>query len=208
MPRPVPAPDRSSFSAADLPDYDAVVQRNESKFGGVLPPYHAALLNSPPFAAGLNALGRVARTAGERDGTYSHADREFVDQVLSAEWKTAVVQGIHIPDALAVGVRVEAIEALRAGRDEDLTDDERLLATFIRQVVTGTVTDDTYQAIETRLGSRGAVEYTIFIAFLQMTIRLFQALGMPELPDDEIELMIQEFKDGTRALPDASVRFG
>jgi alkylhydroperoxidase family enzyme len=207
MPRPLAAPDRSTIPPEDIEAYDYVVDRNAEKFG-TLPPYHAALLNSPPFAAGLNALGKVARTAGERPDTYSHSDRELVDQVLSALFKTNVVQSIHIPDALAVGVRLEAIEALRAGRDEELTDDERLLATYIRQVVSGTVADETYDAIEARLGRRGAVEYTIFIAFLQMTIRLFQAFGMPALPDDEIELMLEEFRDGTRALPDASLRFG
>jgi hypothetical protein len=208
MPRPPALPERASIPPEELADYDMVVGRNSEKFGGTVPPYHAALLNSPPFAAGLNALGRLARIAGERPGTYSHADRELVDQVLSALWQTNVVQAIHIPDALAVGVRLEAIQALRAGRDEDLTEDERLLATFIRQVVTGAVDDETYEAIEGRLGKRGAVEYTIFVAFLQMTIRLFQAFGMPALSEEEIETMLQEFREGSRALPDASLRFG
>jgi hypothetical protein len=184
-----------------------VVERNTGKFGG-LPPYHAALLNSPPLGAGLNAIGRLVRTAGERDDTFSHADRELVDQVLSADWRTNVVLGIHIPDAVAVGVRIEAIEALRDGREEELTDDERLLATYIRQVVTGTVQDETFAAIEQRLGTRGAVEYTVFVAFLMCTIRLFQAFGVPAPSDEEVAEMIRGFRDGTREVPDASVRFG
>jgi hypothetical protein len=41
-----------------------------------------------------------------------------------------------------------------------------------------------------------------------MTIRLFQAFGMPNPSEDEIESMLADFKAGTRELPDASVRFG
>jgi hypothetical protein len=184
-----------------------VVGRNAAKFEGRLPPYHAALLNSPPFGAALNQLGRLARTAGERPGSYSHADREFVDQVLSADWATNVVQSLHIPDALAVGVRAEAVEALRSGSEQRLTPDEQLLASYIRAVVNGTVTDEAYAAIERRLGERGAVEYTIFIGFLSMTIRLFQAFGMPDPGDEEIEQLLSDLRAGVRKLPDPTVRF-
>lgn len=208
MSRPPVAPDRDSLPPGELDDYDMVIDRNAGKLWGELPPYHAALLNSPPFGAALNRLGRVARMAAERPGTYSHADREFVDQVLSAHWGTNVVLGMHIPDALAVGVRPEAIDALRARREEDLTEDEALLAGFIRQVVDGAVTDELYGRIEERLGGHGVVEYTIFIAFLQMTIRLFQAFGIPAPTSGEIDTMLREFADGTRELPEPEARFG
>jgi hypothetical protein len=207
MPRPPQAPARDEVPDHDREAYDMVVGRNIAKFGGTLPPYHAALLNSPPFGAALNQLGRLARTAGERPDTYTHAQREFVDQVLSADWGTNVVQSLHIPDALAVGVRLEAIEALRSGDETRLTDDERQLAAYIRAVVGGTVTDEMYEAMEERLGRRGAVEYTIFVGFLGMTIRLFQAFGMPDPSDAEIDAMLAELGAGTRALPDPSARF-
>ncbi len=208
MPRPPTAPSREQLPVEDREAYDMVVARSAGKFGGGLPPYHAALLNSPPFAAALNQMGRLVRTAGERTGTFSHADREFVDQVLSADWHTNVVQSLHIPDAVAVGVRLEAIEALRSGREDELTDDEQLLASYIRAVVSGTVTDDAYAAIERRLGERGAVEYTIFIAFLSGTIRLFQAFGMPDPSEAEIDQLIADLGSGARDVPDPSVRFG
>jgi hypothetical protein len=206
MPRPPIPPSREEVPEHEREAYDMVMQRSAGKFGS-LPPYHAALLASPPFGAALNQLGRLARTAGERPDTYSHADREFVDQVLSADWGTNVVQRLHVPDALAVGVRPEAIEALRSRHEERLTEDERLLAGYIRAVVNGTVTDAAYEAIERRLGSRGAVEYTIFIGFLSMTIRLFQAFGMPDPDDDEIAELLSELRSGARELPDPSSRF-
>jgi alkylhydroperoxidase family enzyme len=207
MPRPPAAPDRDALSESDHEAYDMVVGRNLAKFGGRLPPYHSALLNSPPFGAALNQLGRLARTAGERPDTYSHAEREFVDQVLSADWGTNVVQSLHVPDALAVGVRMEAIEALRGGHEEDLKPDEQQLAAYIRAVVNGTVTDAAYEAMERRLGRRGAVEYTIFIGFLNMTIRLFQAFGMPDPGDEEIDALLRDLRTGARELPDPTTRF-
>jgi hypothetical protein len=70
------------------------------------------------------------------------------------------------------------------------------------------VTDELYEKMEARLGERGAVEYTIFIAFLQMTIRLFQAFGVPAPTDAEIDEMLRGFREGTLEIPDASVRFG
>ena len=105
-----------------------------------------------------SAFSQLAVTGG--DG-YSHADREFVDEVISADWGYDVVLPLHIPDALASGVRLEAIEALRSGRDDLLTDDERFLATFIRQVESRTLTDESWERMVKRIGLRGAVEYMV-----------------------------------------------
>jgi hypothetical protein len=144
-------------------------------------------------------LGVFVRTAGNREDSYSHADREFVDQVLSADLKTNVVQGIHVADAFREGVRIEAIEALRCGREEDLTKDEALLATYIRQVVSGTVDDPTFAAIESRLGSRGLVEYTGFILWLHWIMRMMQALNTATISDEDVDAIIAELKESGTA---------
>ena len=119
--------------------------------------------------------------------------------------------GSHLHDAVAVGVRVEAIEALRAGREEELTDDERELTEYIRQVRDGRVTDESFAAMERRLGRRGVVEYTGFIMFLVLTIRLIEAFtGATGPTDEQIDEWIREYKEGTRQAPDAkqSLRIG
>jgi hypothetical protein len=212
MPRPPAQPRKDQFvDQADLEAYEALVGRyrkDPSVPWDQVPisPYFGALLNSPQFAAGLGRLGTLVRTAGDREGTYSHLDREFVDQVLAPYLGTNVVMKTHVPDALAVGMRPEAIEALRAGRDEDLTEDEQLLATYIRQVVDGAVTDDVWNAMEARLGTRGLVEYSIFIALLQLIMRLYQAFGLPDPPNEEIDQLLEEFRAGKRELPDYRVR--
>jgi hypothetical protein len=208
-------PERDEIDPEELEAYDAVAQRfasmrrdrpDEVHSASDAGPYFGALLNSPPLARILTQFGTYVRQAGERPGTYSHADREFVDQVFSADWRTGVVQRTHVPDGIAAGVRVEAIEALRSGNEEALTEDETFLASYIRAVANGGMTDDLYERMVTRLGRRGAVEYTIFIAFLQLTMRLHMAFGTPEMSDDEVESMLTEFKTGERELPDITIR--
>jgi hypothetical protein len=121
--------------------------------------------------------------------------------VLCFDWKTNVVLRGHIPDALARGVRLEAIQALRAGDEGALDEDERLLTRFVREVERGTVTDASWAEMEARLGERGTVEYAAFIVFLIATIRFQQALGLSEPTDEEVDTMIREFADGTRPVP-------
>lgn len=207
MPRPPEAPNRDDLSPEEQGHYDQVVTR-EQGWSETPGPYWAAVLNWPAYAATLATQGNLVKTTCDREDSYSHADREWVDQVLYSDWKTNVVLRLHTPDALAVGVRLEAIEALRAGREEDLTEDEQFLTTYIRQVYSGTVTDESYAKLEQRLGERGAVEYTLFIGHLIRTIRLHQAFAVPDPQDSEIDQMHAEFKKGTRRLPNFRERIG
>jgi len=206
MSRPPKQPRREDIPAEERPDYDAVVARARRFAGAGDGPveehfdageYFGALLNSPPMTAIAARMGTFVRTVGNSGNSYSHADREFVDQVLSADWKTNVVQGIHVADAVGAGVRLEAIEALRYGHEEDLNEDEQLLAKFIRQVVSGTVDDETYSRIENRLGTRGLVEYAGFVLWLQWIMRMMQTLGTADLPEAEVDRIIAELRAGT-----------
>jgi hypothetical protein len=170
-------------------------------------PYMGAMLNSPLFMELISELGVVARTRGEQPGSYTHADREWVDMVLCEELGAWGVYYAHTWDAVAVGVRPEAIKALREGRDEDLTRDELQLARYVRQVAHGTVTADSYRAIEERLGRRGAVEYTALTTFLLMTLRNMQAFGTQEsFPREFVDDLIERMVAGTVELPDPQAR--
>lgn len=203
-------PKRSEFSdAADIEAYDHALSRYT---GTPVPDFHdmgqyfGALLTSPLLCAIAGDMGRFVRTAGDRDNTYSHADREFVDQILSKDWKTNVVQITHIQDALSTGVRMEAIEAIRDGHEEDLTDTEKLLAKYIRQVVSGTVDDETWAAMTGYMGLRGVVEYTGFVLWLQWIIRMMQTLGVDDPSEDEIDRLIADLKSGAKEIPNHRVR--
>jgi hypothetical protein len=99
-------------------------------------------------------------------------------------------------DAVGAGVRPEAIEALRYGHEENLTDDERVVAQYIRQTVEGAVTDESYCAMERRLGTRGLMEYTTMVLWLQWTIRMEQWVQFPAPTDAELDALIEDLRGG------------
>lgn len=203
-------PPREAIPESLLEDYDFVVNRQARLWAsapGNSDPYFGALLNSPPMAATLARLGRMMRE-GQVRGTYSDSDREFVDMVLSVDLGYNAILALHLPDALAVGVRIEAIEALWHRREQELTEDEALLARFIRAVVGGAVDDPLFASIRERMGLPGAVEYSAFITFLLSTFRLWQALGVPEPADAEIEALLEQYRRGAAPTVAASDRIG
>src|SRR5262249_17061242 len=182
MSRPPAQPKRADIDPVDLEPYEQVMARMRRMAGDRAPEgddmpvgeYFGALLNSPPLCSIVSQMGTFVRTAGNRSNTYTHADREFVDQVLSNDWDTNVVMGVHIPGAVGAGVRLEAVAGLHRGDESALNEDEQLLTRYIRQVVSGEVDDESFDAMQQRLGTRGVVEYTTFILWLQLTIRLMQ----------------------------------
>jgi hypothetical protein len=211
MSRTPAQPDREAVRPEERAAYDRVVARQTAyrygtTAGDRAQSYFGALLNSPLIADHMSELGVVYRTRGESEDSYAHADREWVDMVLAHELGWNMVLYLHMPDAVAVGVRPEAIAALREGRNDDLTDDERELASYIRHFVHGTVAPDAYRRLEARIGVRGAVELTAFVGHLLMTIRVMQAIGIPANTDAEVDELLQGILDGTVEIPDPRAR--
>lgn len=204
MERPPSQPRRDTISESEHPAYDSIVQRFRAWFNaGDAPPeehfevgtYFGALLNSPPMCTLASQMGGFFRNVGNGPNSYSHADREFVDQVLADEFKSNVVQNVHVIDAVKSGVRIEAIEALREGRVSDLNEDEQLLDRYIRQAVNGNVDDETYRRMQSRMGTRGLVEYTGFILWLQWIMRMMEALNTGTLSDDEVDDLVRQARE-------------
>jgi hypothetical protein len=192
MPRPLAPPSRDDFAPEDRDLYDGALGYWSAMFLDddhadlSVSPWAAALMHSPRFALHRSELSTLLRTAPDREGSFSHSDREFVGMVIGTHLKTNAVSAIHASDAVAVGVRPEAIEALYAGRDEDLTEHEAALATFIRQVIDGTVTDSAFDDMQQRLGTRGLVEYTYYITMIWTVMRQVQAFGTREPTDADV----------------------
>jgi hypothetical protein len=212
MNRPPPQPPRESIAADEIEAYDRIVARSfklrmPGADGELAGPYWGALLNAPSLANGLAEMGRLMRT-GELRGSYSHAQRELVDMVMSADLGYNAILALHIPDALAVGVRIEAIDAIRTGREDELTEEEREIAAYTRAVMGGKNNDASFQTMVNRLGLRGAVEFTVFIAFLLGIMRIWQGLGVADPSDDEIDKMLDGYRRGATSLPDPNLRIG
>jgi hypothetical protein len=219
MPRPPTQPDRDTLDELEQRAYDVVVRRfqrarsdrpedvaSKTDAGGWGP-----VLNAPIPAAWQNELAKYFRTRGEVDGSYSHADRELATIVGGFEFDAAELFMVNISDAPAVGVRIEAIRAIWEGRDDALTDDERLLVTFVREVSHGTLSDEIYDAMERRLGARGLVELTMFVNFEVSIIRTAQALHTyerraPEQVDHELDELLKGLADGTIPPGDPHIR--
>lgn len=210
MSRLASMPTREEIGEHERAAYDRVVDRQAKLWESSQLDsngYFGALLNSPPMADEMVNVGRLMRE-GEARGGYSNRQRELVDVVFSVDFGYNTILELHIPDALSVGVRLEAIDAIRAGDDQALTDEERQIADYARRVAAGSVEDASYAEMERLLGPRGAVEFTVFIGLLLCTMRLWQALGVPDVPEDRIDEMLQGYRQGTAALVDPSARIG
>ena len=204
--RPPARPDRSQIKPEDLESYDYVIERLGSlteeyrTFGPGA--YHGALLNAPQAAAALNRLGAIARTGSLR-GSYTDAERELADVVLSVDLGYNGVLPIHLPDMFAVGVRPDAIDAIRSGRESELEPDERQLVEYVRAVANGRVTDELFDAMVQRWGLSGAVDYSAFVCFLICTMRMWSAMGVRNPSDVEIDELIAGLRAGNVTVPAA-----
>lgn len=217
-------PSRESLRADERSAFDRVVERQLSygysdfvtRFlhqevlrsfpGDRVQPYFAALLNSPLIAAGMSDLGVVYRTRGEFPDGLQHDDREWVDMVTCDEIGYLWVIYVHAPDAVAVGVRPEAILALVQQRHDAYTETERLKDRFIRAVARGTMTEDLFKAMERELGVRATVEMVAFCGHTLKTKRLMQAFGVPDITRAQLEEFVLAIVEGRVEVPDPKAR--
>src|SRR6201999_4203423 len=97
-----PAPERDQVDPDERAAYDRVNARQKSygyidyndQFDGAMEntvpadkiqPYFAAMLNSPLIADHISELGVIYRTRGERDDSFRHADRYWVDLLMGKD---------------------------------------------------------------------------------------------------------------------------
>lgn len=210
------APDRRDVAAEDLAAYDRILERtgamrDKDGFGSVPErggdnPFVSALLNSPIIGYHYFELGVYYRTRGEIPGSYSHADREWVDMVLMQDIDYWTLMWAHLPDAVAVGVRPEAIKALREQRLDDLTPHEAQLTDVIRRVRDGTMDRASYEGLEELFGTRGAIDYIGFIGHILMTIPWYKAFGSNTRTEADVDELLGQILDGSYELPHPKAR--
>lgn len=162
---------------------------------------YGQLLHCPEFAWHIANLGALAREPSTFD-TISRADRQWVSQVIYTETGISYIQRVHVPEALAAGVRPDAIDALHEGREWDLTERERLLTAFIRAVLNEKMTAELWLKMEEQLGEAATVHYAIRICVHMLVSMLTRALNFyPEYTRQSVDRWVQAFKDGTVEAP-------
>jgi hypothetical protein len=212
MPHLEPQYDRASVQSDEQGAYDRVLERQlalqyeDRTSEETIGPYFGILMHSPRLSDRLSDLGMFFRSRGETDNSFGHKDREWIDMTLGHELGCKGVIYSHLCDAVAVGVRPEAVKALREGRDADLAPDERQLTDYIRAVARGQVSGEQFRGIEQRFGTRGAVDYTGAITWLMMTMRNLQAFGFDDPTDAQIDQLLEDIVSGAVALPDPTAR--
>jgi hypothetical protein len=197
----IPEPERAYFDALaasvfgkDVTSAAWIAQDDQPVGEG----YFGVLLHWPKYADNRRELSAIVRSPSDQADSYSYKDREFISIVLHKHLASNCTMSGHLDDAIASGVRLDAIEAIRRGVDDQLTEDEALLAEYIREVADGAVHDDTWDKMERRNGTRALIHYTICITVIVMAMRQMQAFGLPEWTDAEIDQMLDDYRTGRR----------
>jgi hypothetical protein len=167
-----------------------------------LGPYYGALAYAnPELAWHCQELGRLARTAALR-GSMPDWVREWVDVVVDWECKANGTLFTHMPDFVAVGGRVEAIEAVMNRHYDQLTDEECKLTTLIQQVCRLELSTESYEWASETYGTKTAIELIWFAAFLNYVIRFTNTSRGVNVTWDDVTGLIRSLKEGTFELPE------
>jgi hypothetical protein len=205
--------DRDLIAWDDRGDYEHLLRRIEElrkgkdvvdgEPAGV--PLYNAFAASPRNGA---CLSRFEIALSDRDGkpnTIGAYERELTAAIYDLDSGYYGFLALHTPFAIAAGIRVEALEALRDHQDDKLTKIEMAHVRFIRAVRDGKMTDAIWDDMKRRLGSeRGVVEYTYLVVLRNAFHQFSWSVGAPEMPRDDYKKMLADFKSGNRAAPHRS----
>jgi 4-carboxymuconolactone decarboxylase len=152
---------RTELSPPDQPVWDLIAERR----GTVSGPF-TVLLHSPEVAGRTARLGAYIRF----DSTLGAADRELAVLAAAREMDCRYEWAAHASIARRAGVRDEAIAAIRDRRaPAGLTPDEALVVSYVAQLLRAhRVEEETFGALERRLGRRGLVELTATVGYYGM----------------------------------------
>jgi hypothetical protein len=202
-------PDRSTVPGDQLGDYEHLIRRiEEFKKGDVTVdgdpygvPEYSAMTVSARNGAHLSRYELILASLQGRPGTFTAYEHELTNAVLALDSGYYAFLGGHTASALAAGVRVEALVALRDHRDEALNKGESEHVKFIRAVRDGGMNDAMWESMKQSIGTeRGVVEYT-WVVLVRNALHQFNwAVGAPELPREEFNKMLVAAKPGAKSL--------
>lgn len=170
----------------------------------------SSVTSSPLIRVALSMLG-TACIKGQAARRFSPEAHWWGDLVVAHDLSDAGGDRWHMmaqnaSSAVSAGIRIEAIEALWRDDMDALTPQELQYVTYARQVLTGTVTDDSWAREVELVGSeRGVVELTIMYLYLALLMRAGQAFGLqPDIDNEQLAEMLAGLRAGTWPLIDVS----
>jgi hypothetical protein len=156
---------------------------------------------TPLANAAINSLG-ISVTKAQARGHYSRKAHEWIDQIMAYDTGLFPEQTLHTPLAVAAGISVDAIEAYRDGRLDDLPEDDRQHVDFIKAFLEGRITDDLWDRQVELVGSeRGVIEQMLMTANLHQHFRKRQAFGAPDWPEERLNDLLDALRAGQHTLP-------
>jgi hypothetical protein len=165
-----------------------------------------AIARNSPIAEVAFKLLALSNLKAQAHGRLSRKAHEWINPVLSVDLATGGRQfllDVHLPLALAAGIELDAIEAVQAGNDDELSGEDRQQVDFIRAVWQGTVTDELWIKQVALIGSeRGVVDQLCMIMQIFCRVRIAQALGAPGSSQEDVESLIASYRGGDVPLPD------
>lgn len=168
--------DRHQLRSDERRHFDAI----ERSRGGVRGPFQV-LLNRPPLAGRVAALGAVVRFEG-----HLAADvRELTILATAREWECAYVWAAHDPLAREAGVPGSAIDVVATrGAVAALPDRLATVVRFARELLeVHDVSDGTFESAVDALGAAGVTELTVTVGYYGLIAGVCEALGVrPDEP--------------------------
>ena len=172
--------DPSALTPEQRRVYDAILASPRKIVQGPL----RVWLNSPGLADRAQALGAFCRYGT----TLSQRLSELAIITTGAHWRAGFEWAVHAPIALAAGLDADAVEAIRLGREPDLTSpEERSVYQFSSELLrTRHVSEATYRIARETLGEVALVDLVGILGYyglISMTINAFEVPLPAGAPD-------------------------
>ena len=176
MPRIKLITEKADIPAEQHAEYDKIVEI----LGRVGGPF-GVLLQSPGLAQKVCEAGAQVRLGS----TLKPVERELAVIATSREKDAAYEWAAHVRAGRAVGMREEAIEAVRHRRDiSGLDQDERDIITFVRQLLqTNRVEQSFFDELVQRHGVRWLVELAATVGQYQYISAINNTFDLQPAPD-------------------------
>lgn len=159
---------KEGLSERQVEVFDAIVASR----GSMIRPYEV-LLHAPGLAQPAGALGAQIRY----HGALSDYDRELAIITTARTHNCRFEWDSHVEIAREAGVPHEVVRAV-ADRTTELPEREGIIVGFVRELCAeSTVSDETFQAIESLLGTEHVVELSALVGYYTMLAFVMNTAG-------------------------------